>query len=297
MPSPGTPASNTPEFETRASRRLAAENGRTRRLPDVASISSISRPTAVKGLVGLGLASSVAAAVAIPVQAAPSDIELSGQTSALMARDRAEAASDVSTSRSTGRTAIAQRTALTAPAEAESVKVEAGTEGVTAVAKPKPKPKPKPVEKPAAESSESESRSSESSSTSTKRSTSTSPKTSVPSGTGSGAYYSWCRSKGLGSNASTVCSGVRSNFGITNIGGYRAGAGDHGTGRAVDVMVSGSKGDAVAQWAINNMSELNITYVIWKQRIWLAGASGWRAMEDRGSATQNHYDHVHISVE
>lgn len=87
------------------------------------------------------------------------------------------------------------------------------------------------------------------------------------------AFYDWCQGKSLGSNASKVCSAVRSNFGIENIGGFRAGAGDHGSGKAVDVMVTGSRGDAVAQWAINNMSAYNITYVIWKQRIWLAGAS------------------------
>lgn len=270
--------------DTRAGRRRAQKRSR---LPDFAAISSLSKPTAVKGLVGLGLASSVAAAVAIPVQAAPSQIELSGQPSALMARDRADATLGAA-SRSTARTSVAAaETAVTAPAAAESVKVAAGPVGVTAVAKPKPKPAPEPEAPEKAESK---------SSTTAQKSSST-PSTSVPTGIGSGAFVGWCSDKGLGSNASTVCSAVRSNFGITNIGGYRAGAGDHGTGKAVDVMVSGSTGDAVAQWAINNMSRLNITYVIWKQRIWLAGASGWRSMEDRGSVTANHYDHVHISVE
>ncbi|WP_372509255.1 hypothetical protein [Actinomadura madurae] len=41
---------------------------------------------------------------------------------------------------------------------------------------------------------------------------------------------------------------------------------------------------------------LGISYVIWKQRIWNVRGGGWRPMEDRGSITQNHYDHVHISV-
>ncbi|MFC7491233.1 MULTISPECIES: hypothetical protein [unclassified Knoellia] len=272
----------------------------------------MSRPTMLKSLVGLGLATSIAAALAIPVQADPPQVELSGQTSALVARDRADSVAGT-TSRSSGRTAVAGATSVTAPAVADSVKVSAGPIGVTAVAKPKPRPKPKPKPEPKAvetpqkaeraeesetskssdTSSEEESRSSSSSSTSrSSRSTS-----SVPSGVGSGEYVGWCSDKGLGSNASTVCSAVRSNFGITSIGGFRAGAGDHGSGRAVDVMVSGSTGDAVAQWAVNNMSRLDITYVIWKQRIWLSGASGWRSMDDRGSVTANHYDHVHISVE
>ncbi len=261
----------------------------------------MSRPTVVKSLVGIGLATSVIAALAIPVQADPATIALSGQASALVARDRADAAIGT-TSRSSARTAVkATDTSVTAPASAESVKVAAGPVGVTAVAKPKPKPKPKPtpvaVPKPSAEAGPTQAAAKPPKSTKSTKSAKSSSTSPVPSGTGSGAYVGWCSSKGLGGNASVVCSAVRSNFGITNIGGFRAGAGDHGTGRAVDVMVSGSTGDAVAQWAISHMGQLNITYVIWKQRIWLSGASSWRSMEDRGSVTANHYDHVHISVE
>jgi hypothetical protein len=38
--------------------------------------------------------------------------------------------------------------------------------------------------------------------------------------------------------------------------------------------------------------------VIYRQQIWLVGnpTSQWDAMEDRGSRTANHYDHVHVSV-
>lgn len=276
--------------DARPGRRRAHKRSR---LPDFAAFSSLSRPTVVKTLVGLGLASSVAAAVAIPVQAAPGQVQLSGQTSTMILRERADATAGT-TSRNAQRASLTQaKRAVTAPAAAESVKVSAGPVGVTAVAKPLPKPEPS-VDSTIDEKS---STSADSSSTSGKSSSkSSSSSTSVPSGVGSGAYVGWCSSKGLGRSASTVCSAVRSNFGITNIGGFRAGAGDHGTGKAVDVMVAGSTGDAVAQWAINNMSRLNVSYVIWKQRIWLSGASSWRSMEDRGSVTANHYDHVHISV-
>jgi hypothetical protein len=39
-------------------------------------------------------------------------------------------------------------------------------------------------------------------------------------------------------------------------------------------------------------------YIIYRQRIWdvRMPSSGWVPMEDRGSITANHYDHVHISV-
>ena len=102
---------------------------------------------------------------------------------------------------------------------------------------------------------------------------------------------------GLGPNASAVYSAVRTQFpSMTNIGGYRAGdPGDHGSGRAVDIMVTGSTGDAIAAYLQQNAGRLNIKYLIWKQRYWQPG-SDWRMMSDRGSATQNHYDHVHVSV-
>ena len=44
--------------------------------------------------------------------------------------------------------------------------------------------------------------------------------------------------------------------------------------------------------------ELGIKYLIYQQQIWMAGnsAGAWEYMADRGSATANHYDHVHVSV-
>ena len=90
---------------------------------------------------------------------------------------------------------------------------------------------------------------------------------------------------------------MRTQFpGMSDIGGYRAGdAGDHGSGRAVDIMTGSGDGDAVAAYLQQHAGELNITYVIWKQRIWTPGGS-WTPMADRGDPTQNHFDHVHVSV-
>lgn len=84
------------------------------------------------------------------------------------------------------------------------------------------------------------------------------------------------------------------------IGGVRPGdPQDHGKGLALDVMVPvrSALGDQVAAWSLQNGPALGVTYVIWKQRIWnqAKGDSGWRGMENRGSITQNHFDHVHIS--
>ncbi|TDC55380.1 hypothetical protein E1281_12820 [Actinomadura sp. KC345] len=92
------------------------------------------------------------------------------------------------------------------------------------------------------------------------------------------------------------------------IGCVRGGADaqDHGTGQACDfmvttggVMASGSaqtQGDRAAEYAISNASSLGVKYVIWRQRIYDMRSPGWRAMENRGGNTANHFDHVHISV-
>jgi hypothetical protein len=66
---------------------------------------------------------------------------------------------------------------------------------------------------------------------------------------------------------------------------------------AADFMVyaDSAKGDAVAQFVIANAARFDVDYVIWQQRIFTIGGSGWKAMEDRGSPTANHMDHVHVS--
>ncbi len=84
---------------------------------------------------------------------------------------------------------------------------------------------------------------------------------------------------------------------ITTYGGVRA-DGMHGQGRALDIMVSSDLGTEIAAFVREHAAELGVTEVIWRQRIWttqLAG-SGWRAMEDRGSPTANHMDHVHVTT-
>ncbi|MFT4299112.1 MAG: SH3 domain-containing protein [Aeromicrobium sp.] len=75
----------------------------------------------------------------------------------------------------------------------------------------------------------------------------------------------------------------------------RSGASGHPTGRALDIMVSGSLGDEIAQYVIDHAAELGASQVIWEQRIWEPG-SGWSGMSDRGSKTANHFDHVHVTT-
>ena len=98
---------------------------------------------------------------------------------------------------------------------------------------------------------------------------------------------------------------VANLFGITSFSGYRPGdSGDHGKGLAIDFMVpvSSALGDQIADYAIQNMATRGINYIIWKQRFYApydskyGPAYTWNPMPDRGSITENHYDHVHVSM-
>lgn len=101
---------------------------------------------------------------------------------------------------------------------------------------------------------------------------------------------------------------IRERFALRfPIGCYRAGSsGEHPLGRACDFMLSSggtmptpenlALGDRICQWAIDNAGKLGVKYVIFKQRIYNMSFPGWRPMADRGSITQNHWDHVHISM-
>ncbi|MHA6781841.1 hypothetical protein ACVGOW_12735 [Pseudonocardia saturnea] len=105
---------------------------------------------------------------------------------------------------------------------------------------------------------------------------------------GLGAVKSWVR------DAAEVLScryGEPTMFGVAG----RGGPSDHPDGLALDFMVDRATGDDLAACALENMEALGVKYVIWRQRI--DTGDGWEGMEDRGGATANHMDHVHISFE
>jgi len=181
---------------------------------------------------------------------------------------------------STPATAEAPAVAVSAPAAA-AVNPMTPNEGWRsgAAAKPKPKPKPQPVVKAPAPKAE--------------------PRTEVKKASRS---VSFARSglaveNGLSPHAIAVLNSVREEFPeLDSFGGVRAGdPGDHGSGHAVDIMTSTSEGNAVAEYLQGRAGELGIKYLIWQQRRWSPGGS-WVPMEDRGSPTANHMDHVHVSV-
>ena len=93
-------------------------------------------------------------------------------------------------------------------------------------------------------------------------------------------------------------------YGITDFSGYRPGdPEDYGKGLAIDFMVydNSSLGDQVAQYAVDNIADNGISYIIWQQKFYspwdniYGPANTWNQMPDRGSDTANHMDHVHVS--
>ena len=113
--------------------------------------------------------------------------------------------------------------------------------------------------------------------------------------------------RGLTKKTKRVHRALRAKFPqIKRVLGKRsASSGEHGKGRALDVMLpnwKSSKGKAlgkrIARWAKSRAGSLKIWYVIHNQRIWNVQrkGDGWRRMRNGGSATANHRNHVHISV-
>lgn len=99
-------------------------------------------------------------------------------------------------------------------------------------------------------------------------------------------------------NVKKVHAAVCANFPeITTYGTFRS-DGEHSQGIAVDIMVSGDRGWEVAEFVRANHAALGVSYLIYAQKIWSVERSGegWRGMSDRGSATANHYDHVHVTT-
>lgn len=105
---------------------------------------------------------------------------------------------------------------------------------------------------------------------------------------GLGAVKPWVRDA---AEALSCRFGEPTTFGVAG----RGGPSDHPDGLALDFMVDRATGDGLAACALENMEALGVKYVIWRQRI--NTGSGWKGMEDRGGATANHMDHVHISFE
>lgn len=121
--------------------------------------------------------------------------------------------------------------------------------------------------------------------------------------------------KGLQPDTLRVMRCVAAHFGIKDFSGKRSDAlPDHPSGRAVDFLLDGvdgvpswqtdegkAKGDQIVAFVQQNALAFGVDYLIWRQRSWTpdpsgAGVGSWQPMSDRGSATQNHMDHVHVTT-
>lgn len=104
-----------------------------------------------------------------------------------------------------------------------------------------------------------------------------------------------------------VADAVGAMFGIRTVHGWRPPTSErydqegHPAGLAVDFMTDDipggdQVGDRMADYLIQNAEQIGVRYIIWKQRSWTPARGQWRPMADRGSPTQNHMDHVHLSL-
>lgn len=106
------------------------------------------------------------------------------------------------------------------------------------------------------------------------------------------------RTWGLRPHAAWSTRVIKSRHRVRTVSGYRpSSSSDHGSRLAADFMVRHAKGDRIARFSRRHHRQLNVSYVIWDQRIWSVerAREGWRRMADAGSATANHRDHVHVS--
>ena len=91
---------------------------------------------------------------------------------------------------------------------------------------------------------------------------------------------------------------------ITHVWGYDPDVnnGEHHSGRALDLMVFNNTalGNDIAAYLAKNQKRLGIVHFMWRQRKWRGDSSGvspkhvYVNMEDRGSGTENHMDHIHV---
>jgi hypothetical protein len=95
---------------------------------------------------------------------------------------------------------------------------------------------------------------------------------------------------------------------ISDIGGWREKDAhpDHPSGQALDLMIPKdlvgtpqglALGNRIQQFVQQNAGALGAKYTIWQQRYSDVVSGASNIMEDRGSPTQNHMDHVHITFE
>lgn len=109
---------------------------------------------------------------------------------------------------------------------------------------------------------------------------------------------------------------IEKRFGqdISGIGGSRSGSTGHSLGLAADFMIkkydtaAGIRaGDEMVEYMIANSEKLGLSFIIWRDRIWLDKDGQWGPYSDGGwgkhlemsrgwNATTRHMDHIHAEI-
>lgn len=99
--------------------------------------------------------------------------------------------------------------------------------------------------------------------------------------------------------AAEALKGRYSEWGFTGIGGYSPNVDqpwdEHQTGTAIDVPIPGGNSGAGISVVQDALRQPGTQHVIWQQKLWYPDGRV-EDMEDRGSPTENHMDHVHIKT-
>ncbi len=111
--------------------------------------------------------------------------------------------------------------------------------------------------------------------------------------------------------AATLQQYILSNFpGVTSIGGYSCRPNTatpsetsvHGTGRALDIMIStvggkanGAVGDRIANWLVENAQAIGVQYLIWNRVRWSGGYAAGRKVAPY-TGPNPHIDHIHAEI-
>ncbi len=120
---------------------------------------------------------------------------------------------------------------------------------------------------------------------------------------------------GLTPRATSLRTAMETTWGTQSLGGFapggvqRANPSAHNEGRAMDVFFEPYRdrsarhdGWAMAHWLVANADELDVSLVIYRDKIWSAYRSpeGWRdytsPFGDPDDPTQRHLDHIHVEV-
>lgn len=137
----------------------------------------------------------------------------------------------------------------------------------------------------------------------------------IGSGYISSKYLTASELHGVRSDTQLVMNTVRRLFAgdFTTLGTIRPGSSGHSSGRAVDVVMANYKsasgiqaGDRIARFLLDNRQQLGISYLIWRDKIWLSAKKGWEPYSTSGkygtqftnnwTDTTKHMDHIHVET-